>query len=375
MINDHIASLIARKLNGEITAAELQELTEHFKTHPADQYFEELLSSYWNSQPGTSLHDSSADDHFSRILKRADEDEENEQRGAAAVLTNETPNRKRRILIRRISVAITVAAGIALLIWNFSPAKRVPAIKASEPENVVIAKKGMRSQLLLPDGSRVWLNADSKLTYSDFHNDTVRQVELEGEAYFDVVKNPGKAFIVHTSSFDVRVLGTAFDVKSYPGEPTFETFLIRGMVEVTRRGQPHAKKDILKPLEKLVLPVTVLQKTDTTDGKLADSKNISGPKRIIAPKNLPDSSISEISWVYDKLSFDGESFRDMARKMERWFNVKITFHDDYVEADTKRYHWSFTNQTIQQALQELKIIIPFSYRITGNGSEVIIDKE
>jgi ferric-dicitrate binding protein FerR (iron transport regulator) len=185
------------------------------------------------------------------------------------------------------------------------------------------------------------------------------------------VKNTAKPFIVHTSSIDVRVLGTAFDVKSYPGESTFETTLIRGLIEVTRRGQPHARKIILKPLQKLVLPITVLQETDTTEGKLADLKNISGPKRITVPKNLPDSSISETSWIYDKLSFDGESFREVARKMERWFNVKINFNDEKV-ADT-RLHVSFTNETIEQALQKLKLAIPFSYRI--NGTEVTIDKK
>jgi len=374
MINDRIASLVARKLNGEITPDELQELTDHFKTHPGDQYFEELLTSYWNSQPGTHLTDSAADDHFSRILKLADEaDENNEQTDEIVIPAGRTMDEKRRVLIRRISVAITVAAGIALLMWNFSSSKRGPAIKASEPENEVIAKKGIRSQVLLPDGSQVWLNSDSRLTYSDFHNDTVRQVELEGEAYFDVVKNPAKPFIVHTSSIDVRVLGTAFDVKSYPGESTFETTLIRGMVEVTRRGQPHAEKFILRPHEKLRLDITALLKTDTAERRLADFKNTNKLKEIIdVPRNLPDSSINETSWRYNKLSFDGESFRDVARKMERWFNVKINFEDDQV-ADTYRPHASFTNETIEQALQELKIIIPFSYRIIEN--EVTIDKE
>jgi transmembrane sensor len=371
MINDRIASLIARKLSGEITPDELRELTDHFKTHPGDQYFEELLTSYWNSQPGTSLKDSSADDHFFKILRLADEN--NETAGEIEIPESITTDRKKIILIRRISVAITVAAGIAFLIWNFSSSKRGPAIRASEPENEVIAKKGIRSQVLLPDGSQVWLNSDSRLTYSDFHNDTVRQVELEGEAYFDVVKNPAKPFIVHTSSIDVRVLGTAFDVKSYPGESTFETTLIRGMVEVTRRGQPHAEKFILKPHEKLTLPITALLKTDTTERRLADFKNTNRLKEIInVPRNLPDSSIKETSWRYNKLSFDGESFRDVARKMERWFNVKINFNDDKV-ADTFRPHVTFTNETIEQALQELKIIIPFSYRRVGN--EVTIDKE
>jgi len=374
MINDRLASLIAKKLNGEITPAEVQELAEHFKTHPRDQYFEELLTSYWNSQPGTSLHDSSTDDHFSRILKRADEDEDNEQRGAIVIPANGTSDRKRRILIRRISVAVTVAAGIAFLIWNFNSSKRGPAIKAPEPENEVIAKKGMRTKLLLADGSQVWLNSDSRLTYSNFQNDTVRQVELEGEAYFDVVKNPARPFIVHTSSMDVRVLGTAFDVKSYPGESTFETTLIRGSVEVIRRGQPQARTYILTPHHKLVLDIGTLLKIDTTESRrLTDLKNTNRPKGIInLQRNLPDSSISETSWIYDKLSFDGESFRDVARKMERWFNVEIHFVDDKV-ADSYRPHVSFTNETIEQALQELKIIIPFSYRRSGN--EVIIDKE
>jgi ferric-dicitrate binding protein FerR (iron transport regulator) len=129
----------------------------------------------------------------------------------------------------------------------------------------------------------------------------------------------------------------------------------------------------LRPHEKLRLDITALLKTDTAERRLADFKNTNKLKEIIdVPRNLPDSSINETSWRYNKLSFDGESFRDVARKMERWFNVKINFEDDQV-ADTYRPHASFTNETIEQALQELKIIIPFSYRIIEN--EVTIDKE
>src|SRR5688500_5127566 len=98
----------------------------------------------------------------------------------------------------------------------------------------------------------------SKLTYNQNFLDSTREVQLTGEAYFDVVPAVSQTtgqripFIIHTSSIDVKVLGTAFNVRSYPGEKTTETALIHGSVEVTLHNSPD-KKIILKPKEKLVV--------------------------------------------------------------------------------------------------------------------------
>ena len=102
--------------------------------------------------------------------------------------------------------------------------------------------------------------ADS--TYDSLYGNNLREVTLSGEAYFDVVKNPKKPFIIHTGKINIKVLGTIFNVKSYPGEKTIETSLIKGSIEVSFPSTP-SKKIILKPNQKLVINKTENNPTAT----------------------------------------------------------------------------------------------------------------
>src|SRR5690606_22071977 len=92
-----------------------------------------------------------------------------------------------------------------------------------------INPRGQKSVMLLEDGTKVWLNADSKLTYSrNFAQGDLREVFLDGEAFFEVVSNPQKPFVVHTSALNIKVLGTSFNVKSYSDDSRIETTLVEG---------------------------------------------------------------------------------------------------------------------------------------------------
>jgi ferric-dicitrate binding protein FerR (iron transport regulator) len=224
----------------------------------------------------------------------------------------------------------------------------------------------------LPDGTTVWLNAGSKLSYNKNYGNNLREVSLTGEAFFDVVKSAKKPFIIHTGKIDIRVLGTAFNVKSYPGEKTIETSLIRGSIEVTFKDRP-AEKVILKPNEKLIvaneeIPVA-LKKQSIRQNK----------EPIVAVSHLnyvkSDNSIAETAWIQNKLIFQDKSFKDLATEMERWYGVSIRF--DNSQRDTLRFTGSFENETIQQSLDALKLaagksVPDFHYTIRGN--EIMISK-
>ena len=121
----------------------------------------------------------------------------------------------------------------------------------SGDKSEISTRYGSRTKLLLPDSTQVWLNSGSKLSYNKTYGNGTREVTLSGEAYFDVVKNPAHPFIIHTVNIDIKVLGTAFNVKSFPGEKNTETSLIRGSIEVTFKNRP-SEKIILKPNEKLI---------------------------------------------------------------------------------------------------------------------------
>lgn len=97
---------------------------------------------------------------------------------------------------------------------------------------VVYADKGQRSNLVLPDGTKVWLNSDSKLEYDNTYGVKERKIRLTGEAYFEVAKDKEHRFLVSTGLMDVEALGTAFNVQSYPNEDEITTTLLEGKVKI-----------------------------------------------------------------------------------------------------------------------------------------------
>ena len=336
-----MAELISRALAGEATPSELEELQRLGEKHPEDQYLLDILSEYWKT-PGhpPDQEDLHADAHFRHIIEAAED-----------TLIIPICRRPRRMAAVAILTGLLIG-GSAWWIF-YRPAPRTPP-RAAKQE--VAVKPGTRSHLLLPDGTSVWLNSDSKLTYDEHFGENTREVTLEGEAFFDVAKNPAHPFIVHTTGIDVRVLGTAFNVKSYPREATFQATLIRGKIEVLKSNE----RIVLVPYEKLILEKTAAR--PLPDPVAAITR--------VSP-SLPDSAIAETGWVYDKLVFDGETFTEMAAKMERWFNVKIVIEDPQVAA--LRFHVTFEHETIGQVLSALQVISSFDCTICNN--EVLITKK
>jgi ferric-dicitrate binding protein FerR (iron transport regulator) len=243
--------------------------------------------------------------------------------------------------------------------------------------NEIKVSLGTKTKVQLPDGSKVWVNSDSKLSYPEAFKGHTREIYLEGEAYFDVVKDPKHPFIVHTSGIDIRVLGTAFNVKAYKAESTIEATLVHGLIEVTKTEHPNESKIILHPHEKLIFDKLakeerVINHPAASTEKLAAKYSLPSPAIIISPfsKNIADSAIKETSWIYNRLTFEDERFEDLVIKIERWFNVHITISNEKIKSF--RATGSFENETIDEALKELQYLVPFNYQL--NGREIMITK-
>ena len=366
MVNDRIWLLIGRKLAGEASAEELQELEQLLRTRPEIHFPLQTLSDLWSrkfSHVDTKLENAYAF-HLEKMKQAGVEpghaDIEHPDDTAYLLEGSRKRRHRKTLLVSLLTVGILVIA-----IWWYPSfqknIKEPQLIKASVSE--VSTKFGSKSKIVLPDGSEVWLNAGSKLTYDEQFGKTLREVKLTGEAFFDVVKNPSKPFVIHASNVDIKVLGTQFNVKSYPGERTTEAALIRGTIEVSIRSR-HLEKIILHPNEKIVV------QNDTADIKTTASKE---PEKLIAEpmvtiKKLTyqqkDSAILETSWVENKLIFQDESFQELAVKMERWYGVNIQFKDRSVEQI--RLTGTFENETVYQALRALTITAPFHFKIENN---------
>ncbi len=219
------------------------------------------------------------------------------------------------------------------------------------------APLGSKSKIKLPDGSVVWLNSGSTIKCANTFEENERKVQLDGEAYFDVVKNADAPFYVVTNAVKIKVLGTRFNVKSYPEERIVETTLEEGSVNLGKIGS--AQTILLKPRQKAVF----IKK----EGKINDSDlkiNIGYRKeQFIILEDVDTDLIT--SWKDNKLRFRSETFEDLAVKLERWFNVKIHIENEILKS--KIFSGSFGEENIEQVMKALQVTLSFNYTIDKNN--------
>lgn len=340
-------NLLAKKLAGEATPEELEQLDELMRQHPEWMYPAQHIQDLWNLK-AVPQNPQQQEEAFARHL------EQMKQKGISIPgSAPEEPDpflqppkkRNRRLLIP--IAALCILAAVLLVVWR--PDTSPPAVKQVSE---VQTRSGSRTRLTLPDSSTVWLNAGSKLSYGTGFGTSHREVTLSGEAYFDVKKSK-TPFIIHTSAIRVTVLGTAFNVKSYPNEKTTETSLVRGKVEVTVNSRP-GEKFLLEPNEKLVVANNTQEMQKSSPGKKEEPLIVLGKIT-----QLEDSSIVETSWIDNKLVFMDESFAEVAAKMERWYNVEIKITDKKIAA--ARLTGTFENESVTTALKALQITTPFRF--------------
>lgn len=229
---------------------------------------------------------------------------------------------------------------------------------------------GDKSELILSDGTKVWLNSNSRLVFNDFNHQKIREVMLSGEAYFDVAHDKDKPFIVNTNEINIKVFGTEFNVKAYPGEKHIETTLVKGIISVSGKyGKIGGNETvILRPNQKLTITKTEKSlNTEISDFRtdIADNekKELIKTKKFEANLDLKKQVQTDVitAWKDKKLLFRDESFENVATKMERWYDVDIHFENEKLK-DFK-YWGSFDDETIEQALEALRLTTPFNYTL------------
>ena len=218
----------------------------------------------------------------------------------------------------------------------------------------------------MPDGTQVWLNAGSRIEYDGNYGKDNREITLIGEAYFDVVHNEKKPFIIHTGVMNVKVLGTVFNVKAYPGDGVTEAALIRGSIEVTFPGRPNEKL-ILRPNDKIVVSNKNEKAEESRQSNVQEKPEIMLAKVNYQPA---DSAIIETSWVKNKLIFRRKPFAELAKDMERWFNINIQIQDQSLL--DKQFTGTFSNESITEALNYLSLTTSFQYQFNKSTNTVII---
>ena len=285
------------------------------------------------------------------------------------------PQPKLAIRFRIPQLAAMLAVVFALGMIVHSRTGKEEQLKTAWYETT--APLGAKSQVILIDGTKVWLNAGSRLLYSTAFGNQNREVLLEGEAYFEVAKNATLPFDVKTSRLKVRAIGTAFNVKDYPGESTIETILVEGKVEVSqieKTGTEPNEVVLLQPKQRLTL------KKNTNE--MFIETEVSEAKQII-PKTQETISVSKVptvettaglmiltSWKDRRWRIESEELGSFAAKLERRFNVSIAFADD--DLSKYKFNGTFEDEPLEEVLRALELAAPVKFTIKGN--QVILSR-
>lgn len=316
MDDQEFKDILYRYFRGQLNDREYELLTDLLKHTSRREYFEKAKIS-WEQQP-------ELDEIGYRNLNRL-----NYQINKNESIVPKKPV-IRQLWIRVASVAAILVIGILFagtIIWLNAK------YNINAEQLVFETPRGEKSLVKLPDGSEVWLNANSRLTYHSFSS-TSRQVELTGEAFFKVTHNEKAPFVVKTDECEIEVLGTTFNVMAYNEFGRKEITLINGKVNV----RTESEEEVLKPGQAVVLKDHKFQLTEVN----------------------PDQASG---WVENKFNFKDIPLSELMKRLELWYDVDISIENN--AGKDVNFTGTFKNEeTIWQVLDAIKVYNPISYKKT-----------
>jgi len=223
----------------------------------------------------------------------------------------------------------------------FDISKQTAGVEDISPNatNTLSTPKGGQYVIVLPDGTKVWLNAQSSLHFPTAFNGKERVVQLSGEAYFEVAKDKRKPFHVQSNGADIEVLGTHFNVMAYTNEPIMETTLLEGAIKVSRDN----RSETIRPGKQVQLSDKGMQirSIDTLDA---------------------------VAWKNGIFQFNDTHLKNIMRQVERWYDVKI----DYASLPDKRYNGMvFRNSNLSELLKMLEVAGDIRFEVADKTIKVI----
>ncbi len=234
--------------------------------------------------------------------------------------------------LMRIAAILAIVIATGILIYQYTSQQSIP-IEYSKISTLA----GQRKMVVLSDGSKIWLNNKSSLTYPKVFAKENRTVSLQGEAFFEVVHNSKKPFIIHAQKLRVQVLGTTFNVKAFSGEKRHTVTLASGKVSVSLPGQHQAL--MLLPGEQAIY--------DLRENKL-----------LMAAADVEHNT----AWRNGVLSFRYTNLEEICRELERWYDVKITIKNK------KLLHQRYTLKQRNESLNNVMKVLSageFDYQINS----------
>jgi ferric-dicitrate binding protein FerR (iron transport regulator) len=250
---------------------------------------------------------------------------------------------------------------------------------SDEAYTTIFSPAGQKTEITLPDNSKVWLNSKTTIRYSSGFNHDNREIFLDGEAYFDVKKSR-VPFEVKTSAMNLKVLGTAFNVKCYSDDSTVEATLVRGSLKVEKLNNltGDIEEIFLTPNQKIVF-VREAKESGQPLNTVEERRD-----EIIAGENLK-SAVKEVNlikayntekstgWIEGVLIIEGESLLELSKKIERRYDVKIIFMNE--ELKNFKYTGTLKEYSLEQVMRAIEATSPVSYTIDRQMVYIGEDKD
>ncbi len=331
-----IDQIISKYLNGEISLDEQHKLTQWLSESPANQQAFDDIRKYWKSY----FNDYQAERDevegwiFDRIHERS--------------LKQEIPKSSRSLRIRTltgIAASIILILGSILIINQYEEFTGKETITSLQ-QNAFVEKVSLPGQKIttkLPDGTVVHLNSGSRLVVPDKFSPTIREVELTGEAFFDVFPDHKRPFLIRTGEFVVRVLGTSFNIRAYPNMKDKSVAVKTGIVSVSSGSNKSVE---LNP------------------GQMV---NIQADRSLSKITKVDDKLI--YGWMDHFLVFKDDTLSEVFEQISLWFGVEVIYDEKAVPQ--KLFTATFDNPTLKELMLNVSGVYGFNYRI--NDEEVMID--
>ena len=315
--------LLHRLIAGTTTEEENRQLMEWFRQCASKEEFFMLFETAWKESP-----DEMPRDVQERMYRR---------------LSRELDEKKTKTILLRSrfswKVWPQIAVACIIIVLGLVNYRMNDKQKQLSTQNfTVLAEKGQRAFITLPDSTKVWLNSDTKISYPADYGLKERNVTLVGEAYFEVAKNPDKRFIVEAKGMQVEALGTAFNVNAYQNDNKIIASLFSGSVRVSY--DRHVA--ILKPHESV--------KVDLLNRSFSRYK---------------DESMQNIAlWRKNEITFDGESLEEITHIMSRLYNTTICIEDESLKKVC--YIGTIRNNNLENFIDIINLTTPVVYENKGD---------
>jgi transmembrane sensor len=325
MKKDDFLLLLSKKLSGEISDEESKLLNESLK-NPVYQQLSTQLSRYFVHKPAKNAKTERLKDTWGKINKAEREGfEEHFSSGKTRIFNSNWI---------KVAAVILLSIGVSFVIYNMGTTE-LDSVKTQDN----------RSFTVLQDGTQIWLNKYSTISYNQDFGKHKRELTLTGEAYFDVVKNEKVPLFIHARGIDIEVKGTAFNVNAYQENHEIQVALIRGLIQVTNNHN-QAQKVLLYPNQKLIFSNEANAKSNF----------------MILPLATPQL-VRLTKWTSDTLVFKKQKLKDLAIQLEKKYELNIEIQSEQLKE--RRFSGTFTTETIQQALEALKQSYPLNYTISN----------